>query len=162
MAGYDRRATAGSQRLIFEGELLGGLIFMIRPATVAALDLMTGLEDFDPVTRVTVGNVRSLRPIAEELARLIVGWNLEDAGAHVEVSPQAFLEHDALFVLAVTMAWVRVTVGVGQVPGDEPDEPEAPFDESLLGESETLDDARPVHDAPDAGDGVAGREVLTA
>lgn len=143
--GYDRRAAAGSARLQFEDETLGGFSVFLRPGTVDALSLLTSLGSYADVAVLTVENIRALTPLARQFATLIVDWNLEEGGVPVPVSVDYFLSLDALFVLKVTMAFARVSMGMPQLNRAPVEAPVA--DEDAVVASLPMTDVDPLDQA---------------
>lgn len=99
-------------RIDCEQQSLAGLSIVYRPPTVAAFDAALAVEDYAPIESLMAEDIRALRPVSEHFGRLIESWNLERNGAAVPVA--SFLSLDALFVLQVTMTWIRIARGLPQ------------------------------------------------
>lgn len=107
----------GLLRLEFETPELAGLVILHRRPTVESLRQVVALPTFMPVTAVTAEGLRTLGPLSESFAALVVGWNIADANGEPQMcSAEAFLALDALFVLRVTMSWARRAAGLPEVP----------------------------------------------
>lgn len=132
--GYDRGALAAPVWLRLEE--FDGFAVRYRLPTVDALQAVVDIDDFAPVTALTVEEVARCRPLVHHFAGLLVDWTMEENGRPVPASGAAFLALDGLFQMQVAMTWARVTAGFPQsVPVLEVDvvnldEPE--FDESTL------------------------------
>ncbi|MFB6548672.1 hypothetical protein [Streptomyces sp. NPDC056405] len=95
-------------------------------ATFRGMDIRTYLR----VTGMDGGEAESVGSGIERCSKALLSWNLENAdGKPVEATPEAFMDQDHDFVLAVSGAWFEGLAGVPRsspLPANSPSGEKSP------------------------------------
>lgn len=99
------RAPAPMSRMDFDDGPLSGLVIIYRPAPMSTVSAATAaLEAYRNQEKVSPLLIAALHPLAEELAALVVAWNLTESGVAVPVSQ--FMSQPAAFVFRIAERWM--------------------------------------------------------